>query len=55
MKHLMTLLAFAVFTLAGTTATASSPVNSEDNVAGTIMMDDAYSSSAMTKAEKACR
>lgn len=52
MKHVLTLLALAVFTMAGTTALASSPVNSEDNAAGTITMHDAYSSKAMTKAEK---
>lgn len=52
MKHVLTLLALAVFTMSGTSALASSPVNSEDNTAGTIMMHDAYSSKAMTKAEK---
>ena len=51
MKHLLTLMAFAVFTLAGSSAWASGPSNSEDNVAGTVMMSDAYSAKAMTKAE----
>jgi len=52
MKHLITLLALTAFLFVGTDISASNvPVNSEDNAAGTIMMDEAYSSAAMTKAE----
>ncbi|RLD19022.1 MAG: hypothetical protein DRI69_09335 [Bacteroidetes bacterium] len=40
-----------VFSLAATSVMAGNPINSEDNVAGIVSMDDAYSSKAMTKAD----
>ena len=52
MKHIMTLTVLLVFCLVGTTAFAGpKSINSEDLAEGTIMMNDAYSAKAMTKAE----
>jgi len=51
MKNILTLSMLLVFSLAATTVMAGNPINSEDNVAGIVSMDDAYSSKAMTKAD----
>jgi|GEM_PF-4321312 len=51
MKNILTLSMLLVFSLAATSVMAGNPINSEDNVAGIVSMDDAYSSKAMTKAD----
>lgn len=51
MKNILTLAMLLVFSMAATTVMAGNPINSEDNVAGIVSMDDAYSSKAMTKAD----
>jgi hypothetical protein len=51
MKNFLILSMLLVFCLAATSVIAGDPINSEDNVAGILSMDDAYSSKAMTKAE----
>jgi len=51
MKNILTLTMLLVFSLAATTVMAGNPINSEDNVAGIVSMDDAYSSKLMTKAD----
>jgi hypothetical protein len=51
MKNLFTLSMLLVFSLAATSVMAGNPVNTEDNAAGIVSMDDAYSSKALTKAD----
>ena len=51
MKNILTLSMLLVFSLAATSVMAGNPINSEDNTAGIVSMDDAFSSKAMTKAD----
>lgn len=51
MKNIWTLVMLLVFSLAATSVLAGNPINSEDNVAGIVSMNDAYSSKALTKAD----
>lgn len=51
MKYTLTIMTLLLFCMTATTVTAGNAVNSEDNVAGTISMSDAYSAQAMTKAD----
>ena len=51
MKNILTLSMLLIFSLAAATVMAGNPINSEDNVAGIVSMDDAFSSKAMTKAD----
>ncbi len=51
MKNFLTLSMLFVFAFASTTVSAKNTINSEDNVAGIVSMNDAYSANTLTKAD----